>query len=58
MKIRKQSPIFLLQNMCSENLSEIPRKIILTLQAETLKVSEKAFFIYVLIEISPKYREN
>ena len=50
--------MFLLQNMCSENLSEIPRKIILTLQAETLKVSEKAFFIYVLIEISPKYREN
>ena len=46
--------MFLLQNMCSENLSEI----ILTLQAETLKVSEKAFFIYVLIEISPKYREN
>ena len=71
MKVGKQSLIFLLQNMCSKNLREIPRKIILKvgfffvafffvakLQAKTLNVSENAFFIHVLMKILLKYWEN
>ena len=59
MNIWKELPIFLLQNTSSENLREIPRKIILKvllffftkLQVKTLNVSENAFCIYVLIKI-------
>ena len=67
---QKHSPRFVLNNMCSENISEIQKSyykglifflffvFFCKVAGQTKNVTENAFFISVLLEILLKYKKS